>query len=119
MDSRYRFTRAWGAVTAALGWMVVALTPLVFWLAASTQTHTLPRGSNPLAFLILAALAGLLAGILIGGLLIVSGQLLRLAVDSLHVQLAMLDRPRRAGQRAPRGQLGRRAVLRVGGGIAL
>jgi hypothetical protein len=93
MDGRYTFTRAWGSVCAGLGWLLLVGNPVVATvLAVAIQAQTPPRG--PYAALLVPGmiLAGILVGLVVGGAFIVAGQRLRIAVDSFHVQLAMLER---------------------------
>jgi hypothetical protein len=92
MDAdRYTFTRAWGTLSAGIGWAILIACPVVAGFAAETQSP-LARIPNRGLLLAVAIVAGLVVGVLIGGALIVAGQRLRLAVDSLHVQAAMLER---------------------------
>jgi hypothetical protein len=101
----YRFSRIWGTITAGLGWLILVGTPVVFAVGATTQSQRLAqlaqvwRGAttpwllaNPALFVGAVALLGLLAGIVVGGAFIVVGQRLRIAVDSVNIQAAMLER---------------------------
>lgn len=93
MENRYSFTRAWGAITAGIGWVIVIGAPVVCALIARfhVQAKTFP-GLDPMLFIATATVAGAIAGLLVGGTLIVSGQLLRIAVDSLRVQTGIFER---------------------------
>ena len=101
----YRFSRIWGTITAGLGWLILVGTPVVFAVGATTQSQRVAelaqvwRGAttpgllaNPALFVGAVALLGLLAGIVVGGAFIVVGQRLRIAVDSVNIQAAMLER---------------------------
>ena len=101
----YRFSRIWGTITAGLGWLILVGTPVVVAVGATTQSQRVAqltqvwRGAttpwllaNPALFVGAVALLGLLAGIVVGGAFIVVGQRLRIAVDSVTVQAAMLER---------------------------
>jgi hypothetical protein len=91
---RYTFTRAWGSVCAGLGWVLLVGNPVVatvLALAIQAQTSS-PRGPYAALLVPVMILAGILVGLVVGGAFIVAGQRLRIAVDSFHVQLAMLER---------------------------
>lgn len=98
----YRVSRIWGTITAGLGWLILVGTPVVFAVGATTQSQRVAqvwRGAttpwllaNPALFVGAVALLGLLAGIVVGGAFIVVGQRLRIAVDSVSIQAAMLER---------------------------
>ena len=101
----YRFSRIWGTITAGLGWLILVGAPVVFAVGATTQSQRVAqmaqvwRGdttpwllANSALFVGAVALLGLLAGIVVGGAFIVVGQRLRIAVDSVNIQAAMLER---------------------------
>ena len=104
---RYAFTSIWGAIMAATGWIAlvsIPVTTIVFVIIAIRalgerymQLAPALRGQvpwileHPNTTLLAAALIGIFLGFLIGGPAIVMGQRLRIEVDSLNVQLAMLD----------------------------
>ena len=94
MGGRYVFTRAWGAIIAGVGWVVLVGAPVVAGLVIiviEVQSQAVHVPNRALLFAA-SLLASLVVGLIIGGALIVAGQRLRIAVDSLHVQLAMLER---------------------------
>jgi hypothetical protein len=88
----YGFTRVWGAITIGIGLAILLGTPLVAVLAALVvQAESAAMRNQPLLVPV-ALVTGLVVGFLVGGICIVSGQLLRIAVHSLHLQSAMLER---------------------------
>jgi hypothetical protein len=90
----YGFTRAWGAISIGIGWVILVGVPIVaivLALALQTRTAEMQYPDQPLTVPI-ALVIGLIVGFLLGGICIVSGQLLRIAVHSLHLQTAMLER---------------------------
>jgi hypothetical protein len=93
MDTRYTFTRAWGSVCAGVGWVLLVGNPVVATvIALAIQAQTPPRGPYAALVVPVMILVGVLIGLVVGGAFIVAGQRLRLAVDSLRVQAAMLER---------------------------
>lgn len=90
MEGRYAFTRRWGAIVSGLGWVILGVQPLGLGLVLVAGAP--PHGPAPPWALAAVALMTMVAGVLVGGVFIVAGQRLRLLVDSLHVQLAMLER---------------------------
>jgi hypothetical protein len=97
----YRFTRAWGSVTAALGWVILVGTPSLFVAAAALAIHDpsqFPQAwplVHPDLFMAFALVLGLVLGVAGGGGFIVAGQLLKIAVDTVNIQAGMLDRLQR------------------------
>ncbi len=69
----YRFSRIWGTITAGLGWLILVGTPVVFAVGATTQSQCV------------AQLAQVWRGA-------TTPWLLRIAVDSVNIQAAMLER---------------------------
>jgi hypothetical protein len=102
----YRFSRIWGTITVGLGLLILVGTPVVFAVAATAEIPRIAqlaqvwRGgatppwvlATPALLVGAVALLGLLAGIVVGGAFIVGGQRLRIAVDSVNIQAAMLER---------------------------
>ena len=91
----YRFSRIWGTITAGLGWLILVGTPVVFAVGATTQSQRVAqlaqvwRGATTPGLL---ANPALFVGAVVGGAFIVVGQRLRIAVDSVNIQAAMLER---------------------------
>ena len=90
MAGRYAFTRISGAIVAGIGWVILGAQPIGLGLVLLVGAP--PHATTPPLVRAAGVLIILVAGVLVGGVLIVAGQRLRLAVDSLHVQFAMLER---------------------------
>jgi hypothetical protein len=118
----YSFTRVWGLIAAAFGWIVLVGAPVSFYLAAivfvrlSAQLAPvmggpppwLLQGQNSTIFIVAMTIIGLFAGFVVGGGYIVTGQRLQIEVVSVNIQSAMLEQlehlsaqaDRRPGERA-------------------
>ena len=84
---RYRFTRTWGQASVGVGAGLFALALLVGWWLGFSSDDGFERFSP--AVRILAALVVGLAGLLLGGTMIVAGQLVSVLLDqrALLVQI--------------------------------
>ena len=76
---RYRFTRSWGQASVVVGAGVFVLALLVAWWLGFSSDEGFERFSP--AVRILAALVVSLAGLLVGGTMIVAGQLVSVLLD--------------------------------------
>jgi hypothetical protein len=111
----YRFTRGCGIAIAGTGWAIlvgaVGLATIIALTGMMLPPDAVPRNVNPLLFLVGAIFAGWIVGLLLGGPLIIAGQLLCIAVDSVNIQAAMLEQLRAQAERRPGGRGGRFSEL--------
>ncbi len=76
---RYRFTRSWGQASVVVGGGVFGVALLLAWWLGFSGDEEFERFSP--AVRILAALVVSLAGLLVGGTMIVAGQLVSVLLD--------------------------------------
>jgi hypothetical protein len=76
---RYRFTRSWGQASVVVGGGVFGVALLLAWWLGFSSDEGFERFSP--AVRILAAMVVSLAGLLVGGTMIVAGQLVSVPLD--------------------------------------
>jgi hypothetical protein len=92
---RYRFTRSWGQASVFVGAGLLAVALVVAWWLGFSSDEGFERFSP--AVRILAAMVVSLVGLLVGGTMIVAGQLVSVLLDQrallIQIHEALAGRP--------------------------
>lgn len=92
---RYRFTRSWGQASVFVGAGLLAVALVVAWWLGFSSDEGFERFSP--AVRILAAMVVSLVGLLVGGTMIVAGQLVSVLLDQrallIQIHEALTGRP--------------------------